>query len=168
MRLKFDYILNSFLILVLCGALGCVTATANGTPQSVSIAIRESTVPLEHAVGAAGFTVTVVARNDGPLPVYLSQCMWEAQRLIGKDWITVYRAICPGTDSFDKLASGASTVFPIRVSAYTSGAPALDPNMTAGQYRLAFGIGMGKSPLDNVQDRSVFVAVTSSLFFVTE
>ena len=168
MAVKLDCVAMSFPFLVLWGTLGCASATANGTPQSVRIAVRESTVPLERAVGAASFAVTVVARNDGPLPIYLSQCMWEAQRLIGKDWVTIYRPICPGTDSFDKLAAGDSIVFPIRVSAYDSGAPALDANMTSGEYRLTFGIGVGKSPLENLHDRSVFVAVTSSPFFLKE
>lgn len=168
MSVNLGFVAFSFRFLFLWGAFGCATATANRTQQSVKINIRESSVPFERAVGAASFAVTVVARNEGPLPIYLSQCMWEAQRLIDKQWITVHRPICVGTDSFAKIAPGDSTVFPIRASAYTTRAPAPDPDITPGEYRLSFGIGVGASPLANIHDRSVFVAVTSSTFLVRE
>jgi hypothetical protein len=168
MPIKLESLTNPLRFFFLWGVLGCATATANGTQQSVTIAVRESTVPLARGVGVTSFEVTVVATNDGPLPIYLSQCMSGAQRLIEKQWVTVYAPTCLGVDSYVKIARGDSAVFPMRVLGYTTGAPALDPRMTAGQYRLAFGIGVGASPLDNPQGLSSLVTVTSSPFLVRE
>lgn len=168
MPVKLDFSSILLPLLVVSAAQGCAVATANRAPSSVRIEIRETSVPLQRAEGVTSFDVTVVARNDGPAPIYLSQCMWEAQRLIGKDWTAVYRPTCPAIDSFHEIASGDSTVFPISVLSYTSGAGPLNPGVTYGQFRIGFGIGLGKSPLDNLQDHSVFVSVTSSTFFVTE
>lgn len=168
MRVKMDFSLILLPFVVVSGILACASATANGTPPSVRIAIRETTVPLQRGASVTSFDVTVLAKNDGPVPIYLSQCMWEAQRLIGKDWTVVYRPICPATDSFHAIASGDSAVFPISVSSYAPAVGPANPGVTSGQYRIGFGIGLGKSPLDNLQDRTVFVAVNSSQFFVTE
>lgn len=170
MRIKPELLTTPLRFVFLCGTLGCATATATGnaTQQTATIAIRESDVPFKRALGATSFEVTVVAKNEGPSPIYLSQCMWDAQRLIDNQWITVYRPICPATGSYFELAPGDSVVFPLSVSAYMTGAAATDPRLTPGEYRLGFGIGVGKSPVDHLRDPSVFVAVMSSTFFVTD
>jgi len=159
---------NPLRLSVLVAVLGCVTA-CKSTQPALTITLRESTIPYDPKVGPVDVNVTVVARNHGRVPIWFSsRCVWETQRLIGKEWTRVNGPVCPAIDSYSPLAPGDSTVFPIRVSDPTTGARDADPRITERVYRLLFGIGVGANPSDHPQDPSIFKSVASTPVTVKE
>ena len=149
-------------IVLLLAALGWATACDTMSRQPLKVTIRESTIPYDSTVGPTNFDVTVMARNDGKVPVYFSsRCQWDAQRLIGREWTTLKAPDCPSFP-YDKLDPGDSAVFGMTISDPTTGARDATPESRRPRmYRLRFGIGIGKEP-DYLGDPSSFATAISS------
>jgi hypothetical protein len=123
--------------------LGFLTASCTRTPHPILVAIRsvEDSVVLQQSAEKTSFTVTAIVRNMDARPVHVLQCGTEAQRQIDRAWVTVFVPVCALAGS-SMVAPGDSLVLPVEVFGFSASnaAPHLDPRMTAGRYRLRFGI----------------------------
>ena len=125
---------------------GCGSNPFSG-PLRVVVRTDEDTVSMRQLIGATGFEVTAIVRNDDSRVVQVALCNFGAQRDIDGTWTTLYWPSCfsPG---FRSLAPGDSVVRPVLVVGYTDSRtiPKLDPRMVPGRYRLLFGAGVAEHP----------------------
>jgi hypothetical protein len=126
------------------------------TPPVISF-VHDS-VPLERTADLTRFTVSVIIRNDGASPIDVGGCGPEAQRQIGGRWQTVWTPVCI-SPQWVHIAPGDSFTFPLTVAGFTRQGfhPPLDPRMTAGTYRLGFGVSRTDRSNPAATTRSEFV-----------
>jgi len=142
----------------------CVTPSQ---PSSLHLVIRavEDTVVLQQTPEETAFTITVSVRNDDARVARVALCGMQAQRNIDGVWTTVFTPWC-SSSAIRTLAPRDSVVVPVDVVGYTlpNRVPAFDPRMTAGRYRLVFGVGLDDP---TVTSASTFLrAQASTEFFV--
>jgi hypothetical protein len=129
----------------LVAALIISACTMPSQPSSPRLMIRavEDTVVLRQSIEATAFTITMIVRNDDARVAQVALCGMEAQRNINGVWTTVFTPWC-SSSATRTLAPGDSVSVRVDVIGYTllNRLPALDPRMTAGRYRLLFGVDL--------------------------
>jgi hypothetical protein len=102
--------------------------------------VRDS-VPLQRTADMVSFTVNVVIANRGATPVVVGGCGPEVQRQISGEWQTVWSPVCIDMQS-SLISPEDSLTGPVTPAGFTKPGfePPLDPRMTAGTYRLRFGV----------------------------
>lgn len=151
-------------------SLDLASCASRPTPLLVTIRTVEDTVLLRRNPEVTFLKVTAVIRNQDLTQVYLSHCGPAAQREIDGNWVTVYAGpFCLGSGFF-RVGQGDSAILPVEIVGYTTPhtGPRLDPRMTAGRYRLIFGVGLTDPwKREPMPDGSVY-QVFSSPFIVRD
>jgi hypothetical protein len=159
--------ITALLAVILSVVTGC--ATMQIRPGLVVIRFAQDSVPLERTAEAVRFRVTTVIRNDNSTPIVFGGCSPDVQRSINGIWTTVWSPTCFSEQSAT-LMPGDSLILPLIIGASTKPnmEPQLDPRMTAGEYRLRFGVSFAQgaertsaSPLE-IRESPPFIVYESA------
>lgn len=151
-----------FLLMLTSAACPSCSGSRSGTLR-VTARTVEDTVMLQQTPTATYFDVTGIVRNDDSREIRVaSSCTPEAERDIDGTWTMVFTPACPALDISTPLLPGDSLVVRAHVAGYTDAFPQLDPRMTAGRYRLVFGVFASDSqnPTATVAQRQVSTPFT--------
>src|SRR5438105_232068 len=127
-------------LLMLTGAACSSCSGSRSVPLRVTARTVEDTVVLKQTPTATYFDVTGIVRNDDSREIKVASCTTEAERDIDGTWTVVFTPACPVDGFLNPLLPGDSLVVPVHAAGYTNAFPQLDPRMTAGRYRLVFGV----------------------------
>jgi hypothetical protein len=129
--------------LIAVSLLGCTPTVAPDWVPAISITTVQDTVSFIRAPAATWFDINVTIKNTGTDILRIESCGPDAQRDIAGSWTTVSSLICAAVLSSGGMAPGASATYSVRIFGATAPnmEPKLDPNMTAGRYRLIYRIG---------------------------
>ncbi len=120
---------------------GCARNHVAKELDATVIRLVRDSVPLQRTADKVSFTVNVIIRNGGATSIDVGGCGPEAQREINGEWQTVWSPVCISRQS-SLIAPSDSLIQPLTVAGFTKPGiePQLDPRMTAGKYRLRFGV----------------------------
>ena len=130
------------LLLLIQTVAACSSGSGSrSAPLRVTARTVEDTVVLKRTPTATYFDVTGIVRNDDSREIRVaSSCTPEAERDVDGTWTVVFTPACPVDGFLNPLLPGDSLVVPVHAAGYTNAFPQLDPRMTAGRYRLVFGV----------------------------
>lgn len=151
------------LLLILTGAACSSGSGTISAPLRVTARTVEDTVVLKQTPTATYFDVTGIVRNDDSREIKVAaSCAPEAERDIDGTWTVVFTPACPVDGFLNPLLPGDSLVMRAHVAGYTNAVPQLDPRMTAGRYRLVFGVFAidSQNPTASVAQRQVSTPFT--------
>jgi len=143
-------------LLMLTGAACSSGSGSRSAPLRVTARTVEDTVMLKQTPTATYFDVTGIVRNDDSREIKVASCAPEAERDVDGTWTVVFTPACPD-NVLNPLLPGDSLVVRAHVAGYTNAVPQLDPRMTAGRYRLVFGVFAidSQNPTASVAQRQV-------------
>jgi hypothetical protein len=145
------------------GSAACARNRLEKDLHTLLVRSARDSVQLRRTADMTSFTVDVIIRNGGSRPIIVGGCGPEAQREINGQWQTIWQPVCvsPG---FELIAPGDSVTAALTVAGFTRPGiePQLDPRMTAGTYRLRFGVSVPSSP-GNKPVSGTRVAITNPM-----
>jgi hypothetical protein len=153
--------------------LGSAACTRNHVEELRTLVIRSvrDSVRLQRTPEMTSFTVDLTIRNRGSRAIIVGGCGPEAQREIKGQWQTVWSPVCV-SEQASLLAPGDSLTSSITIAGFTKPGiePPLDPRMTAGTYRLRFGVSdpssSGTKPVSGTRVATPYHMSGKSLGFV--
>jgi hypothetical protein len=154
--------------------LGSAACAGNHVEQELrTLVIRSAadSVRLQRTAEMTSFAVDVIIRNRGSRPMLVGGCGPEAQRKINGQWQTVWSPVCVSEQS-SLIAPGDSLTGALTIAGFTKPGiePPLDPRMTAGTYRLRFGVSdpssSGTNPVSGTRVAIAYPVSGKSLGFV--
>jgi hypothetical protein len=150
-------------LLFLLMLTGAACSSSRSAPLRVTARTVEDTVVLKQTPTATYFDVTGIVRNDDSREIKVAaSCTPEAERDIDGTWTVVFTPACPVDGVLNPLLPGDSLVMRAHVAGYTNAFPQLDPRMTAGRYRLVFGVFAidSQNPTASIAQRQVSTPFT--------
>jgi len=135
------------LVSVGLGSGACARNYVERELRTVVIRSAADSVRLRRTAEMTSFAVDVIIRNRGSRPIIVGGCGPEAQREINGQWQTVWSPVCV-SEQASLIAPGDSLTGALTIAGFTKPGiePPLDPRMTAGTYRLRFGVSDPSSP----------------------
>lgn len=129
------------------GSAACARNHIGRELRTLVIRSARDSVHLQRTADMTSFTVDVIIRNRGSRPLIVGGCGPEAQREINGQWQTVWSPVCVSAQA-SLIAPGDSLTGALTIAGFTKPGiePPLDPRMTAGIYRLRFGVSDPTSP----------------------
>lgn len=128
--------------------VGSAACARNRIEDLDTLLVRSArdSVQLRRTADMTSFTVDVIIRNGGSRPIVVGGCGPEAQREISGQWHTIWSPVCVSAQ-FSLIAPGDSLTGAVTIAGFTRPGiePPLDPRMTAGTYRLRFGVSVPPS-----------------------
>lgn len=123
------------------GSAACARNHVEQELRTLLIRSARDSVRLQRTAEMTSFAVDVIIRNRGSRPMIVGGCGPEAQREINGQWQTVWSPVCV-SEQASLIAPGDSLTGTLTVAGFTKPGiePPLDPRMTAGTYRLRFGV----------------------------
>lgn len=134
----------SFALFALTAA--CATNHVSKQVDATVIRFVRDSVPLQRTADMVFFTVNVIIRNRGATPIEVGGCGPEAQREINGEWPTLWSPVCVSPQS-SLIVPGDSVMGPLTVAWFIKPGiePQLDPRVTAGTYRLRYGVSYSET-----------------------
>jgi hypothetical protein len=153
--------------------LGSAACARNHVEELRTLVIRSvrDSVRLQRTPEMTSFAVDLIIRNRGSKPIVIGGCGPEAQREINGEWQTVWSPVCV-SEGASLLAPGDSLTSTLTIGGFTKPGiePLLDPRMTAGTYRLRFGVSdpssSGTKPVSGTRVPTPYPMSGKSLGFV--
>jgi hypothetical protein len=139
--------------------------------RTVIIRSARDSIRLQHTAEMTSFAVDVIIRNRGSRPIIVGGCGPEAQREVNGQWQTVWSPVCV-SEQASFIGPGDSSTSALTIAGFTKPGiePRLDPRMTAGTYRLRFGVSdvssSGTKPASGTRVATGYPVSRKSLGFV--
>jgi hypothetical protein len=123
------------------GSAACARNYGEQELRTLVIRSARDSISLQRTPEMTSFAVDLIIRNGGSRPIIVGGCGPEAQRQISGQWQTVWRPVCV-SEHASLVAPGDSLTGSLTIAGFTKPGiePPLDPRMTAGTYRLRFGV----------------------------
>jgi len=153
------------------GSAACGRNHVEQELQSLVIRSARDSVRLQRTAEMTSFAVDVIIRNRGSRPIIVGGCGPEAQREINGQWQTVWSPVCV-SEQASLIAPGDTLRGALTIAGFTKPGiePRLDPRMTAGTYRLRFGVSdpswSGTKPVSGTRVANAYPMSGKSLGFV--
>jgi hypothetical protein len=152
------------------GSGACARTHVEELRTLVIRSLRDS-VRLQRTPEMTSFAVDLIIHNRGSKPIIVGGCGPEAQREINGQWQTVWSPVCV-SEQASLLSPGDSLTGALTIAGFTKPGiePPLDPRMTAGTYRLRFGVSdpptSGTKPVSGTRVATPYPMSGKSLGFV--